>query len=212
MTSPQISRRSVAAGVAWALPAVTVATALPAQAASFDCTPTGCPTLTFDAAASPQPWTTSVLGSITPNSGQTGIVSSWAPATGTNACLCNDNNNSCAGGGPGGGGPYPNVAIAEQDPAASGAGLVLAQNVCLVKGGYFGFSYDWATYAANPIGTTFQVYLLPAQAEPPSYTSVAGLLAQYDPATGAKLGQPVLARSNQARGRGRQPPLLQPVR
>jgi hypothetical protein len=192
MVMPAVPRRSIAKGAAWSVPAVALASSAPAYASSqVLCTPGECPTVTF----LPGTWTLSKLGEIKDNTGSTDVVSSWEPEQGTNGCLCNEAPSgqpplACAAGGPGGGGPYTNVAIAEQDPDADGAGLVLAQGgKCLAAGTVLNFTFDWASYGANPIGTNFRVFIEPTTSanSGSTYTNVTSAT------TGTQLGTTVSA-------------------
>ncbi len=107
----RVNRRRLAAGVAWAVPAITVATALPAYAASCDesCTSLNSK-LSFGTALNQNGWSGSQAGTY---KGDTAAVflSSWSPAADTTNC--SGSSRSCGSGG----GSKTNIILFGGDPS-----------------------------------------------------------------------------------------------
>lgn len=142
-TPAEVSRRAVASGAAWAVPAVAVAAAAPAYSAS-PCQPDACPDMGFGGAINQNGWSFGSTGSYATGGNQrVGYYASYTPATGRGEC------DSITGGGAAG--TLYNAIVAEADPTSGSPTptITYEKTVCLAAGRTYNFAFNYAYYAPN---------------------------------------------------------------
>lgn len=150
--SGQLSRRTLAKGVAWAVPTVTIAAAAPATAAS-SCPP-GCPTADFGGGINQNAWVLSTTGSFATGANQQiGFQAAYTPQASEGQC------SGVTGGS--GGGTISNAIIGQGDPTVAGSTITYAKTLCLKAGVRYTFTFTWNYLGVNPRSSTLQASVVP---------------------------------------------------
>lgn len=155
MPRSTLTRRTLATGAAWAAPAVALAAAAPAFAASgpLPCTPDNCPSGDLS-----KDWRVQA-SEIVPGTGTTGYKSSWKPETGKNACDSEPGT---------GAGSATGVAVGEGDPSGPGGYLIYSKSLCFAKDKKVTANFQYLTYAANNRGAYMQLFIEPDVGQTPT--------------------------------------------